>query len=58
MDRFPRQPEVAGAAHDGYCSGMSGLSEIETVVNRLTLAEQEELLRRLESSLSRRRSAG
>ncbi len=37
---------------------MHTLSELETVVDRLPLAEQEELLRHLEQSLRRRRTAG
>jgi hypothetical protein len=37
--------------------GMSRLTEIETVVDRLSLAEQEELLRHLEARLRRRGTA-
>lgn len=47
----------AAALGGMYGFGMSTLSELERVVDRLSVAEQEELLRHLEARLHRQRGA-
>ena len=51
------QRRFAAAPAKRYDFHMSNLSEVETVVDRLTPAEQEQLLRRLETKLRRPQNA-